>query len=47
VVSQRVLAEVETIVEAEPLGALQLKGFGKPIEAFAVTAAVPAGVEPP
>jgi len=46
VVSQRVLAEVETIVEAEPLGALQLKGFGKPIEAFAVTAAVPAGVEP-
>src|SRR6185437_13601989 len=41
VVSQRVLAEVETIVEAEPLGALQLKGFGKPIEAFAVTAAVP------
>jgi class 3 adenylate cyclase len=46
VVSQRVLAEVETIVEAEPLGALQLKGFGKPVEAFAVTAAVPVGVEP-
>jgi adenylate cyclase len=45
VVSQRVLAEVETIVEAEPLGALQLKGFGKPVEAFAVTAAVPMGVE--
>ena len=46
VVSQRVLAEVETIVEAEPLGALRLKGFGKPVEAFAVTAAVPVGVEP-
>ena len=42
VVSQRVLAEVEEIVEAEPLGALTLKGFGKPVEAFGVTAAVPA-----
>jgi len=41
VVSQRVLAEVEEIVEAEPLGALTLKGFGKPLEALAVTAAVP------
>jgi class 3 adenylate cyclase/CheY-like chemotaxis protein len=41
VVSQRVLAEVEEIVDAEPLGALTLKGFGKPLEAFAVTAAVP------
>jgi adenylate cyclase len=41
VVSQRVLAEVEEIVEVEPLGALTLKGFGKPLEAFAVTAAVP------
>jgi adenylate cyclase len=40
VISQRVLAEVEEIVEAEPLGALTLKGFGKPLEAFAVTAAV-------
>jgi adenylate cyclase len=45
VVSQRVLAEVEAIVFASPLGAVELKGFGKPIEAFAVTAAVPAGVE--
>jgi adenylate cyclase len=43
VVSQRVLAEVEEIVDAEPLGALTLKGFGKPLEAFAVTAAVPVG----
>ena len=41
VVSQRVLAEVGEIVKAEPLGALTLKGFGKPLEAFAVTAAVP------
>jgi adenylate cyclase len=43
VVSQRVLAEVEEIVDAEPLGALTLKGFSKPLEAFAVTAAVPVG----
>jgi len=39
VVSRRVLAEVEEveeIVRAEPVGALALKGFGKPIEAFSV-----------
>jgi adenylate cyclase len=39
VVSRRVLAEVEQIVEAEPLGRLKLKGFGKPVEAFAVSEA--------
>lgn len=43
VVSPRVLAEVEELVEAQPLGALQLKGFGKPVEAFAVASAVPVG----
>jgi len=43
VVSQRVLAEVEELVEARPLGRLELKGFGKPVEAFAVAAAVPVG----
>lgn len=42
VVSRRVLAEVEEIVEAEPLGRLELKGFGKPVEAFAVSEAAPA-----
>ena len=42
VVSQRVLAEVEELVEAEPLGKLDLKGFGKPVEAFAIAAAAPA-----
>lgn len=36
VVSRRVLAEVEELVEVEPVGTLTLKGFGKPIEAFAV-----------
>jgi adenylate cyclase len=42
VVSQRVLAEVEELVESHPLGELDLKGFGKPVAAFAVTAAAPA-----
>jgi adenylate cyclase len=36
VVSRRVLAEVEDIVEVEPVGALTLKGFGRPVEAFGV-----------
>jgi DNA-binding response OmpR family regulator len=40
VVSQRVLAEVEELVEARSLGGLQLKGFGRPIEAFAVAGSV-------
>jgi class 3 adenylate cyclase len=31
-----VLAEVEDVVEVEPLGTLALKGFGRPVEAFAV-----------
>jgi adenylate cyclase len=44
VVSQRVLAEVEELVEAQPLGKLELKGFGKPVDAFSVTAASPARV---
>ena len=43
-VGQRVLAEVEEIVEAESLGRLELKGFGNPVEAFAVSAAAPARV---
>jgi len=44
VVSQRVLAEVEDFVETQPLGKLELKGFGKPVDAFAVTAAARARV---
>jgi adenylate cyclase len=36
VVSRRVLAEVEELVEVEAIGALTLKGFAKPVEAFAV-----------
>jgi len=43
VVSRRVLGEVEELVEAQPLGGLELKGFGKPVEAFAVAGAVPVG----
>jgi class 3 adenylate cyclase len=42
VVGQRVLAEVEELVEAESLGKVELKGFGKPVEAFAVSALIPA-----
>jgi class 3 adenylate cyclase/CheY-like chemotaxis protein len=44
VVGQRVLAEVEDLVEAEALGGLELKGFGKPVQAFAVTASTPARI---
>jgi class 3 adenylate cyclase len=44
VVSQRVLAEVEDFVEAQQLGKLELKGFGKPVWAFAVATAAPARV---
>jgi len=36
VVSRRVLAEVEELVEADRVGELSLKGFGRPVEAFAV-----------
>jgi class 3 adenylate cyclase len=42
VVSRRVLADVEELVEAESLGRLGLKGFGQPVEAFAVREAAPA-----
>jgi class 3 adenylate cyclase len=41
VVGPRLLSEVEEIVETTPLGALDLKGFSRPIEAHAVTALVP------
>src|SRR6476469_3145866 len=44
VVSRRVLAAVEEVAAVEPVGALTLKGFGKPVETFAVLdiGAVPA-----
>jgi class 3 adenylate cyclase len=44
VISRRVLAEVEELVEVEPVGALALKGFGKPVDAFDIVdlAGVPA-----
>jgi class 3 adenylate cyclase len=35
-VSQRVHAEVESLVRAEPLGALLLRGFARPFIAFSV-----------
>jgi class 3 adenylate cyclase len=36
-----VLAEVEALVEAEPLGELELKGFAKPVKAFGVSSLAP------
>ena len=42
VIGPRVLAEVEELVEVEPLGKLELKGFGRPVDAFALSSLVPA-----
>jgi class 3 adenylate cyclase len=36
-ISKRVLASVEALVDAEPVGALSLKGFVKPVPVFDVT----------
>jgi adenylate cyclase len=36
VVSQRLLATVEPLVDAEPIGDLRIKGFTKPVTAFNV-----------
>jgi adenylate cyclase len=35
-VTQRIYAEVESHVEAEPAGELELKGFGRPVVAYDV-----------
>jgi class 3 adenylate cyclase len=35
-ISQRVFAGIESLVEAEPLGTLQLKGFQSPVPAYKV-----------
>lgn len=37
-VAQRVLASIEDIVQAEPVGELSLKGFHRPFPVFNVTA---------
>src|SRR5262249_25275173 len=37
-ISQRILAAVEDAVDAEPVGELELKGFGRPVAAYAVRA---------
>ena len=36
--NRKTLSEFEHLVEAEPIGELQLKGFAKPISAFSITA---------
>ena len=35
-ISQRVFAEVEDVVEAERIGEIELKGFGRPVTAYAI-----------
>ena len=35
-ISQRVLADVEDAVEAEPVGEIELKGFSRPVAAYDV-----------
>jgi adenylate cyclase len=35
-ISQRVPAAVEDAFDAEPVGELELKGFGRPVAAYAV-----------
>ena len=42
VVSERVLSEVEELVDVEPVGELTLKGFMKPVAAFNVLNVRPA-----
>jgi class 3 adenylate cyclase/putative methionine-R-sulfoxide reductase with GAF domain len=37
-ISQRVLAAVEDVVDAHPVGELELKGFGRPVAAYEVRA---------
>lgn len=36
--NRRTLSEIEQLVDAEPVGELQLKGFAKPIPAYSITA---------
>jgi class 3 adenylate cyclase/putative methionine-R-sulfoxide reductase with GAF domain len=43
-ISQRVFAAVEDAVEAEPVGELELKGFGRPVVAYEVRSVVESGV---
>ena len=35
-IGQRVHAEIESLVDAEPVGDLELKGFARPVTAYAV-----------
>jgi adenylate cyclase len=46
VVSERVLSEVEQLVEVEPVGELVLKGFMKPVAAFNILDVRPEGRPP-
>jgi adenylate cyclase len=46
VISGRAHARVESVVEAEPLGSFELKGFSRPVEAFLVQRLAPSSVAP-
>jgi len=39
-IAQRVFAAAEEVVEAEPVGELELKGFGRPVVAYEVRGVV-------
>jgi adenylate cyclase len=46
-VSQRVFSAVETVAAGEPVGALELKGFSRPIRAFGVSRMINSSAEVP
>jgi hypothetical protein len=41
-VDRKIMAVVEGLVDAEPVGELQLKGIGQPVTAYSVTGFKPA-----
>ena len=46
-VSQRVFSAVEAVAAGEPVGALGLKGFSRPIRAFGVSRMINSSAEVP
>jgi class 3 adenylate cyclase len=46
-VSQRVFSAVEAVAAGEPVGALELKGFSRPIRAFGVSRMINSSAEVP
>jgi adenylate cyclase len=46
-VSQRVFSALEAVAAGEPAGALELKGFSRPIRAFRVSRMINSSAEVP